>query len=203
MGKLFEGEEIGGGSVNIERVGVLEQAKVEYVASQASAGLPAALVEPKKEKFTDAMFDSVREIMSQAPDLSPQVYFKGNATGTKAVYSLDDSSLGPNPNTMFGPGFDAKYAKQLAHVLTGEGLNEAQMMELISLYALVSKKQYPIQLKSRKYIRLLPKIVVALNGFFNEYRTVLRSMYTMFSSNMQAKQDEASATAKEMDHAAV
>jgi len=201
---LFGGEEVGG--LRMAPVGVLEQAKMEYVASEASAGLPD-MVAPTQvpvavpESFQDKMFDSVREIMSQVPDLSVQVYFKAQANGTKAVYSLDDSSIGPNANTMVGPGFDSKYAKQLGKILTGEGLNEGQMMELISLYSLISKKQYPVQLKSRKYIRLLPKIVVALNAFFNDYRTVLRSMYTMFSSNMQAKSEELKAKQGESTHA--
>lgn len=151
----------------------------------------------KVTSFSDKLFNDVKGIMGQEPDLSIQAYFKSHKVNTVVSYSLDSGGLGPNANTMFGPGFEGRYTKQLANILEGEGLNEAYMIELISLYGLINKRQYPIHLSSKKYVRLLPKIVMVLNKFFNEYRPVLRGMYTMFASNIQAKQDRQEADIKE------
>lgn len=185
MSKLFDGDEL-----VVFAPEEKAEAPVEVPASVQETVDPIVTKSEESDEFNVQRFAEIHELINRDLDQAPKsVYFKSTGVG-RSTYSLDNSCFMPSVMCCIGGSFEKKYQQQLKDILTEKGMTQSNMMGVIVLYRSISLGHVPILIKSKKYSKLLPVICKALNTFFYEYRVTIRSMYTMFNSNVTTKTEE-------------
>lgn len=106
-------------------------------------------------------------------------------TKGKVKFDIDKTILEPSVATVLsGKNFEKAYVRQLNSIVytNDEELNIVSLTQLVSLYEIIEKGLYPINLVSAKHKRKIVPIIVALNAFFNTNNQVISGIYRMMSS---------------------
>lgn len=211
MEKIFHGEEVMATkqpaailstegkdvtTVELAEDGIYKTTEKEIINPiEAALGDRGAVVLPLNgftvttDELSKKIFADIGNIFSKEADINFKVYFKTSDKDTKVKYSIDNSVFTPKPITRIGGNFEKKYLKQLDSILHNEtdDLDESGILGLFLLYRAIDNGDVPIQIRSNTNQQLLSKIVSAMNHFFNENKTLIRSMYIMFNSNMDSR----------------
>ncbi|EKD89590.1 MAG: hypothetical protein ACD_33C00036G0001 [uncultured bacterium] len=143
-----------------------------------------------KELFSDIndIFSKTKVSGNNAP--ANVRYFR--VSSGKYVIDLDSNSFCPKVSTLLNPkNFDALYLKQLENMIfsESENIDQNSLLNLVYIYSLINTKKYPIKITSNKCNRYLPKITNILNTFFNDNIQIIKSIYTMFNSEIDTKKE--------------
>lgn len=106
-------------------------------------------------------------------------------TKGKVKFDIDKTILEPSITTsLAGKKFDEAYKKQLNSIVytSEEELNVMSLSQLVSVYQIIDKGFYPINITSAKHKRKIIPIIVALNEFFNKNQQVISGIYRMMSA---------------------
>lgn len=143
---------------------------------------PGTPVSSEENEYLNKLFESTKRITTDSADSKAKHYFTiGNSA---VIFNMDGTSLEPNLTSMMGKGtFEERYYKQLENMVFGPGqeLETGRLITLLMLTEQLTKKKYPIKIKSGKYKSTVNKVVGVLNNFYNENFSILEAMYKMFN----------------------
>jgi len=144
------------------------------------------------DSFSNRLNNNIKTIFQKEPDVTFKQYFNESIKVAKIVYNIDGTSFEPLPVSLIGGGFETKYDKQLNTLIFNDKdtMDENKLLEVLMMYNNINRNNYPICIRSTKYVRLLPRIVSSMNKFMNDNKSIIRSMYTMFNSNMETKKEQ-------------
>lgn len=151
-------------------------------ASKTENLTPGTPVSEEENEYLNKLFETTTKINTDPESAKVKHYFTiGNSA---VIFNMDGTSLEPNLTSMLGKGtFEERYYKQLENMVFGPGqeLETGRLITLLMLTEQLTKKKYPIKIKSGKYKSTVNKVVGVLNNFYNENFSVLEAMYKMFN----------------------
>lgn len=163
----------------------LPTSELEFDTADASktenltSGTP---VSEEENEYLNKLFETTTKINTDPASAKVKHYFTiGNSA---VIFNMDGTSLEPNLTSMMGKGtFEERYYKQLENMVFGPGqeLETGRLITLLMLTEQLTKKKYPIKIKSGKYKSTVNKVVGVLNNFYNENFSILEAMYKMFN----------------------
>ena len=127
---------------------------------------------------------NIHQILNHINSSRKNVQYFTHTKG-KVKFDIDKTILEPSVATaLSGKNFEKAYNKQLNAIVytNDEELNVLSLMQLVSLYQIIEKGLYPINLVSAKHKRKIIPIIVALNAFFNTNHQVISGIYNMMST---------------------
>lgn len=113
-------------------------------------------------------------------------YFTLNKGKTK--FYINGTALEPNKLTLSsGKKFKQNYRIQLNKLLfeKGDNLNVEKLIELTVLWSYISDGVFPIQIKSSGYTKKLPEIILVMNSFYRDNRSIMSGIYKMVQDHLE------------------
>lgn len=137
------------------------------------------------------MFNNIKDIFANENNESKKFTNFFTTGKGKVKYSLDGTVFSPETIVLLaGKRFEERYVKQLEKFIftDKEELDPDRLIHLIFLVDFIKKGNYPIGITTGKHKHLLPKMVKALDTFFNKNYSVLSSIHVMFTGMSNIKQ---------------
>ena len=140
------------------------------------------LVSSKSKVSLELQDDMTRIFTSDSTKPPYTIYFV--ASKSKYEFDVDGTIFEPNKIPFVNKtNLASKLQQQLeGHIYTTkDNIDENKLLIIMHIFNLINKGNFPIQVRSAKFRKLIPEIVKALNSFFNKNYSTLYSMYLMFN----------------------
>lgn len=178
MSKLYaKDEEI---CINVKPITEEVEEKISEAASNETMEIPSDNSIDNKE-----LFDDIKEIIQGTKEVKREERTYFSLYKCPLSYNVDDSPLAPSKLVLFNiRKFEELYLKQLEEIIytKSDNINPNNLIPFLLLMNYIVKSNNPINLKTNRYRKLLPRINTTLNKFFTKNYSVLFSIYTMFNS---------------------
>lgn len=152
----------------------------EFTKSKPVQTLDSEVMTPPEMPTHISQLNQLKGNVVYQEKTQEKVYFSQGGK-TKPSLCLEDTGLSPHPSLFFKKNFEENYYNQLSSLIFNNESepSKALMTNLITVYDLASKSKTPINLTSRKFVRMLPTVCKLWNNFFSEHKPILDSINAM------------------------